>query len=81
MIVHDGSHLPYISNIIENLHFYVDSMLDFMILQAKGGMSNPKAIFSAARVQEKNTLDLLSRKHTAPNDKEFVSTVFCSERE
>ena len=32
MIVHDGSHLPYISNIIENLHFYVDSMLDFMIL-------------------------------------------------
>lgn len=81
MIVHDGSHLPYINNIIENLHFYVDSMLDFMILQAKGGMSNPKAIFSAARVQEKNTLDLLSRKHTALNDKEFVSTVFCSERE
>lgn len=28
MIIHDGSHFPYIDLIVQNLHFYVDSLID-----------------------------------------------------
>lgn len=28
MIVHDGSHFPYIDLVVQNLHFYVDNLID-----------------------------------------------------
>lgn len=28
MIVHDGSHFPYIDLVVQNLHFYVDTLID-----------------------------------------------------
>lgn len=28
MIVHDGSHFPYIELVVQNLHFYVDNLID-----------------------------------------------------
>lgn len=31
MIVHSGSYMPYLSIIIENLHFYVDVLFDTLI--------------------------------------------------
>lgn len=31
MIVHNGSYMPYLKIIIENLHFYVDALLDTLI--------------------------------------------------
>lgn len=31
MIVHNGSYMPYRDLLVENLHFYVDSLLDTLI--------------------------------------------------
>ena len=75
MIVHDGSHLPYINNIIENLHFYVDDLLEYMILCFENGFINPRAILSDARIKEKHIFDVLSDKTNTISDQDFVGIV------
>ena len=75
MIVHDGSHLPYINNITENLHFYVDDLLEYMISCFGNGITDPSAILSDARIKEKHILDVLGDKANALSDQEFIKII------
>ena len=75
MIVHDGSHLPYINNIIENLHFYVDDLLEYMIKCFGKGFIDPNAILSDARIKEKRALDILGDKTNLMTDNQFIEII------
>ena len=75
MIVHDGSHLPYINNIIENLHFYVDDLLEYMIKCFGKGFIDPNAILSDARIKEKRALDILGDKSNLLTDNQFIEII------
>lgn len=78
MIVHDGSHLPYINNIIENLHFYVDELFEYMITCFGNGVFNPNAIFSDARIKEKHILDSLDSKTGSLSEEVYLDILSIS---
>lgn len=52
MIVHDGSHFPYIDIIVQNLHHYVDTIIDTINLYAGKGYSTSNTIFTALQQKE-----------------------------
>lgn len=45
MIVHNGSHMPYLNIIVENLHFYVDVLIDTLIEYYHMGLMNHLSIY------------------------------------
>lgn len=76
MIVHNGSHCNYIDSIVENLHYYVDELFDYIFLRMSEGITDTKAIFSYARVKEQEHMQILSAKKPVINDEEYLSIVF-----
>ena len=52
MIVHDGSYMPYIKIITENLHFYVDELLDVLIEYYHVKMLDNSSIYRNISVEE-----------------------------
>lgn len=76
MIVHNGSHSNYIDSIVENLHYYVDELFDYIFLRMSEGIVNTKAIFSFARVKEQEHLQILSCKQPTISDHEYLSVIF-----
>ncbi|MBC8596884.1 hypothetical protein [Qingrenia yutianensis] len=46
MVVHDGNYMPYINTIIENLHFYVDTIFDKLIHYYKNGIFSTSDILT-----------------------------------
>lgn len=75
MIVHNGSHCNYIDSIVENLHYYVDEVFDYMFLRMSEGITNTKSIFSYARIKEHEHLQILS-KQSPLSDDEYLSVIF-----
>ncbi len=39
LIIHNGESMPYLSLLIENLHYYVDDFLDYVLLNVSSGTS------------------------------------------
>ena len=76
MIVHNGSHCDYIDSIVENLHYYVDELFDYIFLRMSEGMTDTKAIFAYARVKEQEHMRTLAEKKQAVSDEEFLSIIF-----
>lgn len=76
MIVHNGSHCDYIDSIVENLHYYVDELFDYIFLRMSEGIVSTKAIFAYARVKEQDHMQILSAKKTALSDEEYLSVIF-----
>lgn len=62
MIVHDGSHFPYIDIIVQNLHHYVDTLIDTINLYANNGYSTLNTIFMALHQKEYRYSILLEEK-------------------
>ena len=62
MIVHDGSHFPYIDIIVQNLHHYVDTLIDTINLYANNGYSNLNTIFMTLHQKEYRYSILLEEK-------------------
>lgn len=52
MIVHDGSHFPYIDIIVQNLHYYVDTLVDTINLYACNGYHSINTIYTALQQKE-----------------------------
>ena len=76
MIVHNGSHCDYIDSIIENLHYYVDELFDYIFLRMYEGITSTKAIFAYARVKENEHMEILSTKNPTLTDEEYLSVIF-----
>lgn len=62
MIVHDGSYFPYIDIIVQNLHCYVDCLIDTINLYAGKGYRSIEAIYTALQQQEYKYMLLLDEK-------------------
>ena len=58
MIVHDGSHSVYIELIIQNLHFYLDTLIDTIYASQKQGYENINSIFKSMSETEKKFLSI-----------------------
>ena len=59
MIVHDGSHSVYIELIIQNLHFYLDTLIDTIYASQKQGYENIHSIFKSMGETEKKYINVL----------------------
>ena len=62
MIVHDGSHFPYIEIIVQNLHFYIDSLIDAINEYLGKGYDSIQTIYTAIQQSEYKHLTLLEQK-------------------
>lgn len=76
MIVHNGSYCPYISNIVENLHYYVDELFNFIITRMSEGITDIKAIISYANINEHQRLQILKDDKTLLSDDQFLDLIF-----
>ena len=76
MIVHNGSHCDYIDSIVENLHYYVDELFDYIFLKMSQGIVNTKSIFSYARVKEHEHMQILAAKKLPMSDDDYLSVIF-----
>ena len=75
MIVHDGTSYPYLESIVENLHYYVDELFEFILRENAQGITDIKAILSHARIMESEKLSILSSKATTLTDDEFLRII------
>ena len=58
MIVHDGSHSVYIELIIQNLHFYLDTLIDTIYASQKHGYTNIHSIYKSMGETEKRFINI-----------------------
>lgn len=62
MIVHDGSHFPYIDIIVQNLHHYVDVLIDTINLYAYIGYRSIDTIYTVLQQNEYKYIISLEEK-------------------
>lgn len=62
MIVHDGSHFPYIDVIVQNLHHYTDTLINTIDLYGGKGYRSLNTIFTALQQKEYRHTLLLEEK-------------------
>ena len=78
LIVHDGTHFPYIDIIVQNLHFYVDTLIDTINAYANNGYSSINTIYTTIQKEELAHLLVLEKKENntpAPISDEFSSII------
>lgn len=64
MIVHDGSHFPYIDIIVQNLHHYVDVLIDTINLYTGSGYPSINTAYTTLQQKEYRYLLSLEKKGT-----------------
>lgn len=75
MIVHNGSYMPYVDVIAENLHFYVDELFDVLIEYYHNGIINNASIYKNIEVEEISYLRELGVQVTKPKSKQTVHAI------
>ena len=69
MIVHDGTHFPYINIIVQNLHYYVDQLIDTINLFANRGYHSLNIIYTVLQHNEYEYWSYLEKKDTDGSSK------------
>ncbi len=62
MIVHDGSHFPYIDLVVQNLHFYVDTLIDTINYYIGKGYDSLDVIYTLLSHNELFHQQILEKK-------------------
>lgn len=79
MIVHDGSHFPYIDLIVQNLHFYIDALMDTINFYVGKGYTSLEVIYALLNRKEFEYQIILEKKDNNKNplsiNADFVTTV------
>lgn len=79
MIVHDGSHFPYIDLIVQNLHFYIDSLIDTINFYVGKGYDSLEVIYTLLSRKEFEYQMILEKKDNDNKPlsigEDFVNTV------
>lgn len=73
MIVHDGSHFPYVEIIVQNLHHYVDCLIDIINIYAGKGYTPISTIYTAVQQDEYRCLIQLEEKENDGSPKQITS--------
>ena len=76
MIVHNGNNFPYLNSILENLHYYVDELFNYIFSKIEIGINELEAIFSCARIKEIENLHVLEDKNVSLTDNEYYDLIF-----
>ena len=76
LIVHDGTHFPYIDIIVQNLHFYVDTLIDTINAYANNGYSSINTIYTTIQKEELAHLLVLEKEEN--NTPALISDEFSS---
>ena len=74
-IVHDGECFDYMNSTLENLHYYVDEMFNYIFEKLEYGITDLESIFTFARVKEKEKLEILGTKSSLSDD-DFYKVIF-----
>jgi len=74
-IVHDGECFDYINYTLENLHYYVDEMFNYIFEKLEFGITDLESIFTYARVKEKEKLEILGTESPLSED-DFFKVIF-----
>ncbi len=72
MIVHDGSYFPFIDIIVQNLHYYVDLLIDIINLYSGRGYSSIETIYTALHQREFQHLLILEEKEVDGSPKKVL---------
>lgn len=75
LIIHDGSTLPFLSVILQNLHFYIDTIVDAFCNKYDEGFESPIAIITEYTRRECQHLEML-KKDIKISGENFSSAVF-----
>lgn len=79
MIVHDGSHFPYIDLVVQNLHFYVDNLIDTINFYVGKGYETLDIIYTMLSNKELSYQMILektdSRKNALPIGDDYIEVV------
>lgn len=76
MIVHDGSQTVYIELIIQNLHFYLDSLIDIIYLSYTHRYRNIVSIFKNIYEIEKRFLNIFTSSSFNDDDLRLLCNVY-----
>jgi hypothetical protein len=74
-IMHSGRSMPYLNTVVENLHTYLDTVLD-QLIRILGGPESPQTIAGALlqiRLEHSAHMELLKRSHSDPCTEETFS--------
>lgn len=77
MAVHDGDlkyHFSSLNNILENLHYYVDELFNYIFAKREEKIFDLDAILTCARVKETSIIKTLS--NTNLSDQDFANILF-----
>lgn len=79
MIVHDGSHFPYIDLIVQNLHFYIDTLMDTINFYVGKGYTSLEVIYAVLNRKEFEYHTILEKKDNNKNplviEDDYITTV------
>lgn len=75
MIIHNGESFSQLSSVLENEHYYVDELFNYIFRKRENGVLDADAIFALSRVKEQEHLLLLNEK-TPLSDEDFLAVVF-----
>ena len=79
LAVHDGNlahQILCLNNVLENLHYYVDELFNFIFSKREEGLYDLDAILSSARVKEAEIFKILEKNPTQFSDNDFYSIIF-----
>lgn len=79
MIVHDGSYMPYRNIITENLHYYVDTLINTLIEYYNRGMFNHSSIYKDILNQQVEHYVKLGHPLKKSNNSKFDNTELTAE--
>lgn len=75
LIVHDGECFEYTNSTLENLHYYVDELFNYIFNKLEMGIRDLNSIYTFAQVKEKEKLEILEDKSKL-SDEDFYRIVF-----
>lgn len=75
MIIHDGSDFPFTDIIVQNLHYYVDTLIFTINSYMNIGYSTFQEIYTTIQRKEYDIYEYLELSNNA-NDEQFISKVF-----
>ena len=75
MIIHSGESFSQLSSVLENEHYYVDELLNYIFLKREKGIIDADAIFALSRIKEQEHIQLLSEKAPLTDD-DLLSVIF-----
>ncbi len=75
LIVHNGKSTNYSNNALENLHYYIDEIFNYIFIKYEYGIADLESIFTFAQIKEKERMNILDNTNSY-TDEDFYKLLF-----